>query len=119
MAAGLRRMGVCEADIEAAQTAQVDAVPARADFEVHDDVWESLLFFLRVQRQWVFVPVTRVVGMGAAVVDARRWCLNWPGIESVVRLCGLRRAKWAALVDDLAVIEAVVLKAESEARAVG
>lgn len=113
-------MGVCDADIEKAiehQQAEQDASEAAApqdDFEVFEDVWESWLFFLKVQRQWVFVPVND--GMGVSSV---RISLNWPAIESVVRLKRIDPECWDGLVDDLLVIEGAVLKAEREAADAG
>lgn len=98
-----------EEDIEAARPR--DAQGDSAVFDVHEDVWENWNFFLKVARQWMFVPVS--AGMGVSSV---RMGLNWPGIESVIRLSGMKRGRWAGLVDDLLVIEQAVLEADSEAR---
>jgi hypothetical protein len=106
VAKGLRRLGVNEADIERAQASEVQAAKDE-DFEVHEDCWENWQFFMRVKREWVYVSVT--TGLGAMAV---RTGLNWPGIESVVRLSGIKRAQWAQLVDDLMVIQEAVLKAD-------
>lgn len=111
---GLRVFGVSEADIEAAQAHEVGEVADKVAFEVHEDAWESWLFYLKVQRQWVFVPVTRSVGMGGVCVDAVRYSMNWPGVESVARMSGVRRARWAGLLDDLQLIEDAVLQGEAE-----
>lgn len=110
----LRFFRVSEADI-AAEMAKRTSTGTELEedaFEVHADVWENWLFFLKVQRQWVFVPVS--AGMG---VSSRRIGLNWSGIRSVVLLSGVKRKRWEGLVDDLLVIEETVLKAEHDARA--
>jgi hypothetical protein len=104
---GLRRMGVSEEDIAKEQAKRAKDAPP-ADFDVHADCWESWLFFLKVSRQWLYVAVPQ--GFGTVL---RRCSLNWPGIESVVRLGGVKRAKWAGLVDDLMVIEEAVLAAQA------
>ena len=59
-AAALRRVGVKEADIEAALAQEADEQEAQEpdeEFEVHEDNWQSLLFFLRVQTQWVYFGI--------------------------------------------------------------
>lgn len=120
VAAGMRRLGFSEADIEAQQGAQAGTdAPARSVFEVHEDAWESWLFFLKVQRQWLFVPVTRAVGMGGVAVDAQRMSLNWSGVRSMVMLTGVKKKRWSGLIDDLLVIESAVLDAEHKAREAG
>jgi hypothetical protein len=102
----LRKLGVREADIEAEQVA-AEAEPVEAAFEVHEDAWESWLFFLQVSRQWVYVVAGG--GMGGTAV---RQCLNWPGIESMARMSGTPRRQWPGLYADLGLIEEAVLVAE-------
>jgi hypothetical protein len=97
------------AESVAEQQAKESVMPLREDFEVHEDAMDSWLFFLKVQRQWVFVPVS--AGMG---VTAVRMGLNWPGVESMVRLSRVKSARWDGLVDDLLVIEEAVLGAEAK-----
>jgi hypothetical protein len=110
VASGLRAMGVSEADIEAAQAAEVtEAAPVVDGFEVYEDCWESVLFFLAVQTQWVWSSG----GMGAP----QREGLSYPGVESAARLGGVRRALWPALFADLRVMELAVLNAQGEAEA--
>lgn len=113
-AEGLRRFGVSEEDIaaEMAKRNGTDVEPEEDAFEVHADAWDSWLFFLKVQRQWVFVPVS--AGMG---VSSQRMSLDWNGVRALVLLSGIKRKRWACLVDDLLVIEETVLKAEQDARA--
>lgn len=102
VAEGMRFFGVSEADIEAAQAAQ--AVPEVEDvFEVHEDCWESVMFFLRVQTQWVFR------GM-----DAARSGLNNAAVEATMRMAGVKRACQNALLADLQLMELAVLKADAE-----
>lgn len=110
VASGLRAMGVSEADIEAAQAAEVtDAAPVVDGFEVYEDCWESVLFFLAVRTQWVWSSG----GMGAP----QREGLGYPGVESAARLWGVRRALWPALFSDLWEMERVVLEAQAERNA--
>ena len=110
-AEGLRRFGVSEAQI-AAQRGQEPEAGADDDevFEVYEDGWDSWLVFLKVQRQWLFVPVSKGFG-----TSARRYSMNWPGVEAVFRLAGIRRALWPELFADLQLIERTVLEAESDA----
>lgn len=103
----LRKVKVSAADIEAQQVAQSSEL-LEADFEVHEDAWESWLFFLKVCRQWRYVAVS--AGMGMTSV---RHALDWCGIESVIRLSGIKRSRWAGLLDDLLVIEEAVLVADA------
>lgn len=109
-AAALRRVGVKEADIEAALAqevkaeveAEAEAEPKRDDFEVYEDCWESVLFFLKVQTQWLYV------GMGG------RAGLDSTAVEATMRMTGVKRAAQAALLADLQVMEREVLKADGE-----
>lgn len=104
-AQALRRVGVKEEDIEAAlaQEAQAEVVPEIEDFEVYEDCWDSAMFFLKVQTQWIFV------GMGA-----QRMGFNNTALESTMRMAGVKRKDQAALLDDLQVIEREVMKVEGE-----
>jgi hypothetical protein len=111
VADGMRRFGASEEEIAKQQQERGGGEPVADEaYEVHADVWENWLFFLKVQRQWVFVPVS--AGMG---VSSQRMSLNWSGIRSLVLLSGVKRSRWECLVDDLLVIEDTVLKAEREA----
>lgn len=101
VADGLRRMGVSEADIEA--QVQAHSAPEPTDFEVHEDCWESVLFFLRVQTQWV-----------CRGMDGARAGLNYAGVEAAMRMDGVKRARQSALLDDLQLMERAVLKADGE-----
>jgi len=122
VAAGMRVFGASDEAIAKARAeiqSGADDPGADAVFEVHEDAWESWRFFLRVQRQWLFVPVTRAVGMGGVVVDAQRMSLNWSGVRSMVMLTGVKKKHWSGLVDDLLVIESAVLGAERKAKEAG
>ena len=104
VAQGLRAMGVSEADIEAEQAKySAPGAPGAADYEVHEDAWEAWVFFTHVQTQWVYR------GM-----DGQRVGLCNPGVESGLRMGGVRRALWPALWADLRVIELAVLEADGE-----
>ncbi|OGA98121.1 MAG: hypothetical protein A3E79_11730 [Burkholderiales bacterium RIFCSPHIGHO2_12_FULL_61_11] len=107
VAQALRRVGVKEEDIEVA-LAQEEAEEAeesleQVDFEVHEDGWESWLFFLKVQTQWVFR------GMAGD-----RAGLNNAAVEATMRMAGVKRARQSALLDDLQLMELAVLKADGE-----
>lgn len=105
---GLRAMGVGQEEIEGALQAQRQQAAAVAggepDFEVHEDCWESVLFFLRVQTQW------RYRGM-----EARRCALDYVAVEAAMRMSGVTRRQRAGLLDDMAVMELAVLAADHEA----
>lgn len=104
VAEGLRAFGVSEADIEAAQGG-AEAAPAQADFEVYEDCWESVLFFLTVQTQWSYV---------SGGLSASRSGLHYPGVESGARMAGIRRSLWPGLLADVQVMERAVLAADVE-----
>lgn len=108
--AGLRRMGVSEEDIEAmlAQQLQQQAEAGRQagiaeEFGIYEENWESWQFYLVVQTQWLYR------GM-----NGRRSGLNYAGVESGIRMAGLARAKWPALLADLRNMELAVLEADNE-----
>ncbi len=105
-AAALRRVGVKEADIEAALAQEAEAQEAQEpdeEFEVHEDNWQSLLFFLRVQTQWVYF------GIGGS-----RAGLNNTAVESTMRMARVKRVDQDALLDDLQVMEREILKSDAE-----
>ena len=103
-------MGVSEEDIEAmlAQQAEREAETARQagiaeDFEIYEDNWDSWQFFLVVQTQWVFRGMS-----------GQRSGLNYAGVESGMRLSGLPRVRWPAVLTDLRTLEYGVLEADAE-----
>ncbi|KDP84710.1 hypothetical protein CF70_017995 [Cupriavidus sp. SK-3] len=91
----------------------LDAVRARPtgeDFFYYADNKESLFFFFDIDRQWNYV------GTMAGVV---RTGLNYPGVESFMRLKGIRRKRCAALLADLQLMEGAALQVfldEAESR---
>lgn len=105
VAAGMRAMGVCEAEIERHQGKH--AVPETApDFEVYADNWVSVLFFLSLRTQWAFVTD----GMGFV----KRLGLIYPAVESAMRMRGTKRAKQLALLEDVQVMEFAALQVVEE-----
>lgn len=97
-----------EADIEALQAQDREALEqsvADVDFEVHPDNWDSWLFFLTVQTQWLYA---------ASAMGAQRVGLSYAGVESGARMSGRPRHRWPALLADLKVIEVAVLQADAE-----
>jgi hypothetical protein len=96
----MRRFGASEEQIAAA-LAKRGAARGDADdgaFLVEPDAWDSWLFFMSVQRQWVRVGL-----------DARRDRMDWPAIHAVAQMQGLFQRRMAQLVADLLVIEREVL----------
>lgn len=105
VAAGLRTMGVCEAEIERHQGnhAVQETAP---DFEVYADNWVSVLFFLSLRTQWSFATD----GMGFV----KRLGLIYPAVESAMRMRGTKRAKQLALLEDVQVMEFAALQVVEE-----
>ena len=66
------------------------------DFEVYAENWAAVLFFNRLQTQWI------VGGTG------RRTGLNYPGVESAGRLAGVDIT--AEMFDQLQVMELAALE---------
>lgn len=107
--ANLLRFGFSEESIEAVLAKEKEAAQlsgASDDFEVYEDNWESWLFYLTVQTQWLYAAG----GMG----PAQRVGLNYAGVESGARMSGQPRAKWPDLLGDLRVMELAVLHADAE-----
>lgn len=114
VAKGLAFFGATSESIEAAQAKEAEAVEVQLDFEVYEDCWESVMFFLMVQTQWCW----RLMG---GQLDGRsvRAGLNYQGVESAARLAGLRRSTCPALFADLRLIELSVLEADAEVMQAG
>lgn len=113
-AEGLRKMGVPEEQIQAQLAkAKKDVDDPDFDFEVHEDCWRAVMLFLRVKTQWLWRVQSRPAGMAAMVYSVRSG-LNYPGVESAMRMGGVKRSEWGALLDDLQVMEAAVLAADAQ-----
>lgn len=106
MLAGLRVMGFTEESIQDWVAKDALDNPDLLDFEVHEDNWDSLLFFFSVGSQWRYQPYNQ---------GARRCGLDYTGVEAGCRLSGRPRSSWPALFADLRVIEKAVLEADTEA----
>lgn len=114
----MRLSGATEADIAqvvaergeapADEPDEEDADDASA-FAVEPDNWDNWLIFLAVSTQWVWTSL----GMAGAA----RVALNLPGVESGLRMMGIKRKRWPAVFADLRVIEKAVLVADNEIRA--
>ena len=106
-AAALRRVGVKQADIEAAQQEQADAQDeeqqSEPEFEVYEDCWDSVMFFLRVQTQWLFRGF-----------EGQRGGLNNTAVESTMRMAGVEQGAQDALLEDLQVMEMAILRCDAE-----
>jgi hypothetical protein len=108
VAEGFRKFGMSEAEIEALQEKDREALAQAqeaADFDVYEDNEESWLFFLAVQTQWIYASG----GMGW-----QRMGMNFTGVESGARMAGRPRSTWPALFADLRGIEHAVLQADAE-----
>ena len=99
-----------EADIEKALAQELEAQKEEEDkeepdeaFEVYEDNWQSLLFFLRVQTQWVYRGL-----------EGRRAGLNNAAVESTMRMARVKRVDQDALLADLQVMEREILKSDAE-----
>lgn len=114
----LRLAGATEADIAQVVAERGEAPPDEADeedaddasaFAVEPDNWDNWLIFLAVSTQWVWVS--------SGMTDAARAALNYPGVESGLRMMRIKRKRWPAVFADLRVIEQAVLVADNEMRA--
>jgi hypothetical protein len=112
VAQGLRRFGMSEEDIAELLGTQTEE-PEVLDFEVYEDCWESVQFYLKVQTQWTFKTVGTGGGLGMLMV-AQRVGLNNAAVESTMRMEAVPRRKQAALLADLRVMELAVLEADVE-----
>lgn len=114
----LRLAGATEADIAQVVAERGEATPDDPDeddaddaraFAVEPDNWDNWLIFLAVSTQWVWVS--------SGMTDAARAALNYPGVESGLRMMRIKRKRWPAVFADLRVIEQAVLVAGNEMRA--
>ena len=96
MADALEAMGAPAEGVAAAR-----ARGSGEDFFYHDDTREAVLFFLDLWSQW------NHVGTMAGVV---RTGLNYPAVESAMRLSGIGGKSRAALFADLQLMESAALK---------
>lgn len=88
----------------------VRARPTGEDFFYHADNEESLFFFFDIDGQWNYI---------AKLDGVVRTGLNYPGVETAMRLKGVRRKRRAALFTDLQLMERAALKVfldEAESR---
>jgi hypothetical protein len=104
VAAGLRRMGVSDEAIQAL-VQEEPAGAQRDDFEVYADCWDSVLFFLKVQTQWIYRGV-----------DGHRAGLNATAVQATMQMAGVKRAHQAGLLGDLQVMELEVLATDMQTR---
>lgn len=103
---GLLFFGMSQADIDAQREQEAAATPLESlDCEVHQDCWDPVQFYLRVQTQWVYVSG----GLGAM-----RLGLNYTAVESTMGMCGVKRRDQMALLDDLRCMERAVLDVDAE-----
>lgn len=90
----MRAMGAPEEVIEAVcgQQAVEDEV-----CWVHDDNWDSVVFFFGLGTQWT------MAGMGG-------YCgLSYAGVEACLRMSGLKRRRRARLFEDVRIMEHAAL----------
>lgn len=72
------------------------------------EVWKdnklSVLFFLKIDTQWIVSPVGGYV------------CLNYESVKSVMWIRDMRRRTRVRILNDLQIIEKTILKIQSERR---
>lgn len=114
-AEGLRRMKVPEEQIQAQLArAQQDVDNPAFDFEVHPDCWDAVMLFCKVSTQWIWRTRSRQAGLAVATWSERAG-LNYPGVESGLRMAGVPRRQWPELFEDFGVMEQAILEAIAEA----
>lgn len=102
---GLAALGASEDDLRLARelASEMDSAHAEDDgFEVHEDCWDDVMFFLSVQTQWVWVS-----GIGFT----QRAGFRYEALESAMRMQRVPRSRWPALFEAMQVMEAAVLEA--------
>lgn len=109
---GLRRVGMSEEDIAKLLDTQTEE-PEVLDFEVYEDCWESVQFFLKVQTQWIYRTSGKPLGLSTLVFSERAG-LNNSAVESTMRMEMVPRRKQSALLADLRLMELAVLEADVE-----
>lgn len=79
----------------------VRARPSGEDFLYYADNQESLFLFFDLEHQWNHV---------GSMAGVSRTGLNYPAVESVMRIQGIERKRRAALFADLQLMERAALK---------
>lgn len=116
-AASMRAFGFSEEQIaQSRQGSGAGERPVNLDYEVHDDCWDSVMFFLKLETQWTWVSVGVPMPFGVMLKPMRSG-INRTCVESEMRMRGVKRKRQAALLDDLKVMEDAVLEAEALAAA--
>lgn len=98
-------MGVSQQDIDDELERRQELVAVQADFEVHEDNWAVLVFFLGLQTQWAYASN----GMGV-----QRTGLPVNRVEAAARMRRWPRSEWHALLDDVQVMEHELLACDAE-----
>lgn len=90
----MRDLGVPEGYIEVSRVTQ-----RSDDFEVWEENWESLFWFLKLGRRWIFNPM-----------DGRRIRLDDGAVMVQLKLHVAKKAKLKIIMDDLLEMEAAALE---------
>lgn len=107
MAAVMRQCGASEAQIAQARRERGGAdAPAPDVVEVWPENWDTWMFFLAVQTQWVFAP------MGLS--GAARVAMNYQGVHAIALMRRVPADELERRVQGLQVIELAVLEVERE-----
>lgn len=85
--------GFPDSEIDAARQQAANA----NEFEVWTENWQATRVFSRLHTQW------QLTGMGELTG------LNYPGMESVMRMLGVPRHRWRSLFVSLQIMEAAAL----------
>lgn len=84
------------------------AKKSQKDFEVFEDNWQSLLFFVGLKTQWNI----SIGGMGGAIYLG----LNYQSVESAMNLKQVPKKARAELFNDLQVMEEAALEVLNKAK---
>lgn len=105
--AGMRRMGATEDQIAEVAASWAEPDPVADDgFEVYDDNWECVMFFVGLETQWSYAAP----GMG----KPRLVGLPSPCIEADMNMKQIPRKARPALLADLRVMEKGALAAQAD-----
>jgi hypothetical protein len=83
--------------------------PEEGSFVVWPENWETIRLFWSVRRCWLFSTSAKLVGMSVIPIE-RVTGLNWPAVESKMRLRGLGRRRMLRESARLELMEEEALK---------
>lgn len=72
--------------------------------EVWEENWQSLLFFLAIDTQWIVAPMGGYIG------------LNYQSVKSLMWIQSVKKKRRKEIFADLQIIEKTILKIQAERR---